>query len=114
MTQQLALDQAPDARERALARVAAHTDPRVWQAAMDAVYALATERRVLDTDAVWERFQRYLWSHVSHEPRFLGAVMQAAKRKGWIASTGVYRPSKRAACHARPIMQWESREWRKA
>jgi hypothetical protein len=51
----------------------------------------------------------YLWEQVDsapNEPRAMGAVMTKAKKTGLVVATGNYIKSRRAECHARPVMIW--------
>jgi len=51
----------------------------------------------------------YLWEQVDskpNEPRAMGAAMTKARRDGLVMATGSYIKSRRAECHARPVMIW--------
>lgn len=41
------------------------------------------------------------------DPRAMGAVMRRLASEGVIRATGLYRPSRRPGCHARPVLLWE-------
>lgn len=52
-----------------------------------------------------------LWWEVKHlpeprNPKAMGGVMRAAKKKGIAVQTGEYIKSTRPACHRRPIPVW--------
>jgi hypothetical protein len=44
----------------------------------------------------------------TYDGRAWGGVMREAARRGWIVSTGKYRPGPVSA-HGRPLLQWRSR-----
>lgn len=96
-------DEAGQARDEALARVEAHAAPD-WMTACRAVVLRVAAGHEFTTDHVWA------WLLVNeaktHEPRAMGAVLRQLAREGVIVKTGVYRPSKRRECHARPIPVW--------
>ena len=102
----LDLAHALDAQAEAIARVERNADPD-WKArALDAIWGLAFLHPELTSDDVW----RVLGEDdaTTHEPRALGAMLKKAAGEGWITATDSYRPSARAACHARPVRVWRS------
>jgi hypothetical protein len=97
---------AEAARDEALARVEANADPE-WKArTLDAIRWLCRTQREITTDDVW----LYLRQHdiaAPHEPRALGAVMNQARNRGWIAATDRVINSSRPECHRRPVRVWQ-------
>lgn len=101
----LDLAAAMQARDEAVTRVGSNADPDWYDHALDAVWALAILLDEITTDDVWDAIGH---AASTHEPRALGAVMQSAARAGYVKATDRYRPSARAACHARPVRIWAS------
>lgn len=101
----LNLAAAMSARDEAVQRVGANADPEWYDHALHAIWCLAISRQEITTDDVWDEIGHAL---TTHEPRALGAVMQKAARLGYVEATDRYRPSARAACHARPVRIWAS------
>jgi len=58
-------------------------------------------QQTFTTDYLWEQVDS-----VPNEPRAMGAVMTKAKKTGLVVATGNYIKSRRAECHARPVMIW--------
>lgn len=84
-----------------------HADHDWLYDAFNAVQQLAQHRATLSTDDVWKYLNdRSLTS--THEPRALGAIMRRAAKEKIIRKTGTYATSKRAECHNRPVMIWQS------
>ncbi len=88
------------AKEHAIARVEANADEAWLASALIVVRTLANSGREFTSDDVWLRVPTL------DEPRALGAVMTVAARRGFIFSTGQYRPSVRPICHGRPVKIW--------
>ncbi len=63
---------------------------------------LAKSCRFFTVDDVWIHLE------TPAEPRALGSVLRKLKTEGVIKKTGVFVSSRRAECHGRPIMRWES------
>lgn len=97
---------ASEARDAAIGRVSAAASPSFILAASTAVILLAGERQFLTTDDVWVELERV--GQTVAEPRALGAVMRDMQAKRIILPTPRYEPSKRIACHRRPIRVWRS------
>jgi hypothetical protein len=93
------------ARDEAVNRVGANADPDWVAHALHAVWCLATTTDEITTDDVWDALGS---TTGTHEPRALGSVMKRAAALGYVKPTDRYRPSARAACHARPVKVWAS------
>ena len=91
---------AQAAKSHAIARVEANTDEAWLANALTAVRQLADSGHEFTSDDVWRLVPTL------DEPRALGAVMTVAARRGFIFSTGQYRPSARPICHGRPVKIW--------
>lgn len=96
---------AIQARDAAVDRVGSNADPEWIDHALHAIWCLAVSRDEITTDDVWDEIGHAL---TTHEPRALGAVMKKAAGLGYVRATDRYRPSARAACHARPVRIWAS------
>lgn len=73
-----------------------------WSLDVEAVVrALADTGDPFTTDDVWRDV-----GDCPGDPRALGAVVLRLARAGVISKTGVYVPSTRVGCHARPIPVW--------
>jgi hypothetical protein len=83
--------------------VAAHEGPVFMERALAAVAAAAKVNQTLTaTDA------RYRCPDCDClDARAWGQVMRTAARRGWIRSTGTYRPGPRSR-HGAPLLQWRS------
>lgn len=106
------LTDALHAQAEAVARVERHADPDWKDRALDVIWGLAAHTPELTSDDIW----RLLGDEdaATHEPRALGAMLKKAAGEGWIIPTDTYRPSARAACHARPVRVWRSLIYRGA
>ena len=101
----LELAEALHAQVEAVTRVERHAD-RDWKRhVLDVIWGLAAFRPELTSDDVWQLLDDDLGTH---EPRALGAMLKKAASEGWVTATDSYRPSARAACHARPLRVWRS------
>lgn len=96
-------DEAGRARDEALARVGDHADP-AWTATARRIVLAISAGGEFTTDDVWTGLESA--GVATHEPRALGAVIRQLAGEGAIGKAGTYRPSTRAACHARPIAVW--------
>lgn len=96
---------AMEARDDALRQVSDHADPEWFYHALHVVWCLAIQLEEFTTDDVWDHIGH---AASTHEPRALGAVMKRASSLGYVKATDRYRPSARAACHARPVRIWAS------
>lgn len=105
MSDLLDLMAAIEARDEAISRVAAHADGDWIDHTLHVIWCLAIAQDTLTTDDVWDALGT---DDTTHEPRALGAVMKKAAQAGYITATDTYRPSARAACHARPVRVWAS------
>ena len=100
------MNAATQARDEAIDRVGEHANP-TWKAKALAVVArLSRNCGEFTTDDVWEALA--LIGESTHEPRALGAIMQAARKQGICFPTETYIPSARTACHARPVRVWRA------
>lgn len=106
MTDQLSLDAALFARDKALGIVDANANAEWKEAALNAVYEVAAIKRRFTADDVWTQIPVF---YHTHEPRALGPVMMRAMRNEWIAPTDSYIRCQRASRHTAPIRVWESR-----
>lgn len=95
-----------DLKDQALDEVEEHAASTWKSDALAAVRALARALPEFSADEVWHRLA-VMDSH-TYEPRALGSIMREAARRGWITSSGRYRPSTRHECKARPVMVWLS------
>lgn len=95
------------AKAAALRAVNDNADP-VWKRnAKHAIYDLAQTRETFTTDDVWVLLHKR-GEETPHEPRALGALMNAAAKKNLIVSSGDWVESNRHECHRRPIRVWRS------
>ena len=92
------------ARDEAIARARDHAPTDWYERALQAVQALARRLYEFTTDEVWAEVKEH-----PPEPRALGAVMEEARRNGWITRTDRTRKSVRRDCHGRPVRLWQSR-----
>jgi hypothetical protein len=90
------------ASEKASAIIQAGANLAWREDAITVIRALASTRKQITADDVW--------AHLEHppEPRALGHVMRRAAKLGIITPTRTYKPSKRQACHGRPVRVWRS------
>ena len=105
MTGQGDLLDALAAQAEAIDRVERHADSDWKRHVLDVIWGLAAFRPELTSDDVWRLLDDDLGTH---EPRALGAMLKKAAAEGWVTATDTYRPSERAACHARPVRVWRS------
>ena len=98
---------AAQARDAAIALVAANADTRAADAIREAIEQTARELAAFTSDEVWRRVPPEHREVI--EPRLLGALMRDAARRGIIqAMPGVFRASDMVACHRRPKQVWRS------
>lgn len=94
---------ATDAKDEALRRVAAATDP-TWATDIENIITrLATD--TFTSDDIWQAATDANLD-VPREPRALGAILHRLAREHRITPTDRYIPSLRPACHRRPIRVW--------
>jgi hypothetical protein len=99
--------EALEAQREAIERVDKNADPQ-WKIDMlEAVKSVAARLVKFTSDDVWEELANKSDSE-THEPRALGAIMKKAASLGIVVGTSEYQPSKRVACHARPVRVWTS------
>lgn len=91
---------AQRAKDEAIDRVEQNADQRWLHNARIAILNLARSGGTFTTDDLWATLRQ------PHEPRAMGAAIRAAVRDGIIHPTGDYRPSRRVACHGRPLRVW--------
>jgi hypothetical protein len=101
---------AEEAKREAMERVDTHANPDWKATALQAVLWLANDREHITSDDVWDLLNNR--DVETHEPRALGAIMKRVAQGGFIEVTDRYVPSRRAACHGRPIRVWRSRTFR--
>ena len=94
---------ATDAKEQALRRVAAATDP-TWATDIENIITRLTTD-TFTSDDIWQAATDANLD-VPREPRALGAILHRLAREHRIAPTDRYIPSLRPACHRRPIRVW--------
>lgn len=94
------------ARDASIAQVDEHA-AKAWRAAaLQAVRYLCATEAEFTTDDVWDYMHRMHPALLTHEPRAMGAVMQAAARARLCEATDRTRQSGRPDCHARPVRIW--------
>jgi hypothetical protein len=91
------------ARDEAMSRVAAHTDPEWKDRAQATVIGLALRQDRFTADDVWEA-----GLPKPREARALGPVLMNAAKKGWICSETDFTTSTQANCHGMPRRVWRS------
>lgn len=94
------------ARDAALTEVDANTAEDWRRAAYRAIRSLALVHDEFTTDLVWQPLNAD--GYETHEPRAMGAVVQAAVKAGTIEKTGLYSQSTRKVCHCRDIPIYKS------
>lgn len=99
MNTQPTLDDALEARDRALHLVSDHADPEWLAEALEAVYRTAERLPYFHVDSVW--LDAGLTTTV--ENRAMGAVMRRAARLGWISKTDRVAASARSHGSGKPI-----------
>lgn len=87
------------ARDEAIANLEAAYDG--WINSVLKIISSIPDQQTFTTDYLWEQVDSE-----PKEPRAMGAVMTKAKKDGLISATGNYIKSRRAECHARPVMIW--------
>lgn len=96
---------ATEAKEQAIAQVATNTNPQWFANCYRIIVATATNTNNFTTDDIWQALHDAQLP-TPHEPRAIGAVLRHAAANNIIRPTNEYRPSKRVACHSRPIRVW--------
>lgn len=96
---------AEAARDAAIARVATGKGDLV-EALEQVVLGVAGQYRDFTTDDVWMALGDT--AEKVAEPRVLGAVIRTLVLKDKIRPTGLYRNSRRPACHSRPVKVWRA------
>lgn len=94
-----------EAANHAIELVAAGACEAFRREALRAVWDVAVARESFIVDAVWEAMS-VPWA-VS-DKRAMGAIMQEAKHRGWIAPSDCFVASAQVACHANPRRVWRS------
>ena len=93
-----------DERDDAIDRAEDHAAGDWLEAAFDAGVRLASNRRTLVSEQVFD-----LIPDVStHEPRAMGAVMRRLRNAGYIAPTDTFVKSPSPRGHGRPSRVWRS------
>lgn len=100
------LNKTIDTKEEAIERSMGNANERWKTAALDTIVEIAQKTPSLTSDDVLAVLDRL--DVKTHDTRALGGIFVQAARLGWIRKTGAYVPSKRPACHSRPILVWES------
>lgn len=102
MTTQLDLGLSRDARDRALKRVKASSDPEWFAIAVKTILAVAATHEDFTTDEIWKA-----GLSKPREPRALGSAMVMLAREGLIRRTGLWRPTKQVLRHHAPVAVWK-------
>lgn len=89
----------------AIARVDRNANDEWKQAADDAIRYVTSRGDAFTADEVWWRLEE-LGTVAPHEPRALGARLQAAKRAGLIVNSGQVVMSKRPETHGSWVALW--------
>lgn len=97
---------ANDAKEEAIAHVGINADPAWITTCYNIIVAVAFNKQRFTSDDVWAELDKSK-IEAPHEPRALGAVLKQVAKEGLIRATDEWVPSKRVACHARPVRCWE-------
>lgn len=90
---------AEDLRDQAIEKLESAYDN--WINSVLKIISSIPNQQTFTTDYLWEQVDSE-----PREPRAMGAVMTKAKKIGLVCSTGNYIKSRRAECHARPVMIW--------
>jgi hypothetical protein len=98
-------DAADAARDAAIERVAAGQGDLIADLEL-VVLGIAGRYRDFTTDDVWLALGDT--AEKLDEPRVLGAVIRTLVLKDKIRPTGLYRNSRRPACHSRPVKVWRA------
>lgn len=107
MSDQLTLEDAVTARDKAIEQVERNAYEHWLDVAYEAIRTIAQTEGTFTADEVWRLID---WTGATtHEPRAMGAVMKRAVKDGLIEPTGQYRKSTRPQCHARPQPVYASR-----
>lgn len=93
--------------KEAIARVDRNANDEWKEAADDAIRYVTRSRAEFTADEVWWRLEE-LGTPAPHEPRALGARLQAAKRAGLIVNSGQVVMSKRPETHGSWVALWRS------
>lgn len=96
------LFEAAAATEDALRRVEENADADWKLRALQAIRKVAEQQPYLVVDDTWK------FVEAPREKRAMGAMMQRARKEGWIAPTSEYRPSTNIAAHLGPRRLWKS------
>lgn len=94
-------------RDEGIARAEAGAPAVALADADEAVRTVARLQPFFTTDDVWAQLAA-MGAPSFPEPRAMGAVFVRAEAAGVIAPTDDYEPSKRRACHRRPLRVWRS------
>jgi len=106
-------DETPHgAAEKAIAKAGANADPEWAMAALAAIRTVAERAELFTADDVWPLLPDEVVK--THDGRALGAMFQAAKRKGVCAATEDFKPCNRVKRHASPVRIWKSLVFRSA
>jgi hypothetical protein len=95
-----------EAANRALERLTA-SNADFLEVAGGAIDSVAHALPYFTVDDVWEAIEPYGGGIRYTDGRVMGAAMRAARQRGVIRSTGIYRPSRNPFCHATPRRVWE-------
>ena len=106
---ELNFDAAQEQRDAGIERVEAHATEDFKVVMLDAIHRLALSKEMLCSDDTWT--MREKWPY-TRDRRVLGALMQIAKRNGWIEPTDIFRPTAQVASHASPMRYWRSKIYR--
>ena len=97
----------PETAKEAIARAGTNANPEWTAAATQVVRELCERRQEFTTDDVWEVLDTLDVS--TKQRKSLGSVMNKAAETHWCQIKDCRPvPSRRAACHRRPIPIWES------
>jgi len=90
---------AEDLRDQAIEKLEVAYDN--WISSVLKIISSIPHQQTFTTDYLWEQVDSE-----PREPRAMGAVMTKARKDGLVCATGNYVKSRRAECHARPVMIW--------
>ena len=96
---QMSMFDGEQARDEAITNLETAYDG--WIDSVLKIISLIPNQQTFTTDYLWEQVDSE-----PKEPRVMGAVMTKAKKGGLVSATGNYIKSRRAECHARPVMIW--------
>lgn len=97
---------AADAARDAAIRQVATGHPDLVGALEVIVLGVARRYRDFTTDDVWVELGDT--AETVTEPRILGSVIRGLASRDRIRPTGLYRNSRRPACHSRPVKVWRA------